>query len=463
MKILITGATGLIGRALVRHLLAAGHELTAVSRDVTRARRLLPARCACTQWPPAGQVDPGLVGGADALVHLAGEGIADKRWSAVRKHAIRDSRVETTSALVRAIAALPESERPHLFVSASAIGYYGDRGDERLDERSAAGSGFLADVCGAWEHEAFKADTLGVRTVAMRTGIVLARHGGALGKMLLPFRLGLGGRVGSGRQWMSWIHLDDLVALYALALENAAASGPINAVAPHPLTNTLFTAALARTLRRPAYLPIPAFALRLALGEMSTVLLASARVAPATAQQLGFEFRYPEVRGAFADICEDFSNELLHEQWLPQPPEELFQFFSDPYNLEKLTPPFLRFHVLNATTAPLQAGTEINYRLYLHGLPMRWQSRIDEWTPNRRFIDRQIRGPYKLWVHTHEFEPFQSGTIVRDHVRYHLPGGALGELLGGAVVRRDLEKIFAYRRSRMDELFGHQGSGHVLT
>lgn len=302
MNVVITGATGFIGRPLARALVAAGHDVTALTRNVARAERLLPAGCAGKEWTPTEPVAPDLLRGVDAIVHLAGEGVADRRWTAERKQAIRDSRVYGTRALVDALASLPGNERPRTFVSASAIGYYGDRGDEALDERSSPGSDFLAEVCVAWEREAFKAAALGLRAVAVRIGVVLSKDGGALAKMLLPFRLGAGGPVGSGRQWMSWIHLDDLVALFTFALDDPAVSGPLNGAAPEPVVNRTFTAELGRALRRPALVPLPAFALRLAFGEMSSVLLASQRVLPAAAERLGFRFRHPRLPGALAEI-----------------------------------------------------------------------------------------------------------------------------------------------------------------
>jgi NAD dependent epimerase/dehydratase family enzyme len=255
---------------------------------------------------------------------------------------------------VRALAALPATARPTTLIAASAIGYYGDRGDEQLDEAAGppaggppgrsppstslrtglgrsgqvvatasgdmlvrtrrqaptAGSDFLAAVCQAWEQEAFAARELGVRTAVIRIGVVLGKDGGALRRMLLPFRLGLGGRLGSGRQWMSWIHVDDLVSLFVYAIDHAEASGVLNGVAPTPVTNAEFTTALGRVLRRPAVLPVPAIALRLALGEMSAVLLASQRVLPRAAVRLGFEFRYPEIEPALADLCSTRDHQL---------------------------------------------------------------------------------------------------------------------------------------------------------
>jgi hypothetical protein len=294
---------------------------------------------------------------------------------------------------------------------------------------------------------------LGVRTVAVRIGVVLGKAGGAVQKMLPAFQLGLGGRLGTGRQWTSWIHLDDLVSLFVAVLGNSRADGPVNGVAPAPVTNAAFAAALGRALHRPALLPVPSVALRLALGELSAILLASQRVLPRAAERLGCSFRYPDLAGALADLCADGSHQLVYEQWLAREPAEVFGFFSDPYNLEKITPDVLRFQVLGVSAPKVQEGTRINYRLSLHGLPMRWQSRIENWDPPRGFVDVQTRGPYKLWQHTHEFEPYNGGTVVRDRVRYQVPLGTVGALVAGGLVGRNLEAIFAFRRKKMQEFF----------
>ena len=453
MKTVVTGATGFIGRPLVKDLLAAGHDVWVLSRDAKRAGRLLPVRCHCRQWNPEQRLDLAALGGVDAVIHLAGEGIADRRWTASRKKAIRDSRVGSTRAIVRGIESLPAERRPSVLISASAIGYYGDRGDEELSEQSAPGDGYLADVCRAWEQEALAAADLGVRTAVVRIGVVLGKQGGAVRRLLLPFRLGLGGRVGTGAQWMSWIHLDDLVGLFRYVLEHERAEGPINGVAPGPVTNALFTSELGRVLHRPTVIPTPAAALGVVLGEMSSVLTASQRVGPAAALRFGFQFRFPRLAEALDDIGGDLSEGYECEDWVPGSSAEVFTFFSDAYNLEKITPPFLHFRVLGASTVEMGEGTLIRYRLRLRGVPISWHSRIESWEPGRRFVDRQIRGPYALWHHTHEFEPHEGGTIVRDRVRYRLPFGPLGDLIAGRLVARDLRAIFDFRQEKTREFF----------
>jgi len=460
MRVVVTGATGLIGGPLVRRLLDAGHEVRALTRGVERARAVLPARCACFAWDPErGAIDRAALAGADAVVHLAGEGVAAGRWTEARKRAIRESRVAGSRVLVETIAGLDAAARPRVLASASAIGIYGDRGDERLDEGAAPGAGFLPEVCTAWEREVRAAEDLGLRVVTVRIGIVLAKEGGALARMLPPFRLGVGGRIGSGRQWMSWIHVDDLVALFVHALERDDLRGPVNGVAPEPVRNADFTAALGHALGRPTILPVPALALRLALGEMAIILLASQRVAPRAAEAAGFAFRHRTLPGALADLCRDHVHELEREQWVPRPPEEVFAFFSDAHNLEAITPPFLRFDVRAVSTAAMEAGTRLDYRLRVRGLPLRWRSVIEAWEPPRRFVDVQTKGPYRLWHHTHEFEPRDGGTLIRDRVRYEVPLGALGELAAGALVARDLAEIFRYRHAQIAARFGGAAAG----
>jgi len=292
MRFLVTGATGLIGRALLRNL----DDVVVLARNPERARAELGdvrafAWQAQQELPPAEAFE-----GVDIVVHLAGEPVASEKWSEEKKRAIRDSRVIGTRNLVDGLAAL--SVRPSVLVSASAVGYYGDRADEQLTEEMEAGVGFLAEVCVEWEAEAAKARALGLRVISARTGIVLAAEDGALSRMLTPFRLGLGGRLGGGQQWMPWVHIDDVVGLLLHASRTARLDGPMNVVAPNPVSNRAFTKALGRALRRPAFLPVPRFALRAAFGEMSEVLLASQRAVPHVAEQSGYLFAYAKIDAA---------------------------------------------------------------------------------------------------------------------------------------------------------------------
>jgi|SRR5579871_3639 len=296
MNVTISGASGLVGRRLLKLLMEAGHSVHVLSRH---AGTNLPPGVGLSVWDPANTVPPrdGLEA-ADAVVHLAGEPVA-QRWTAEVKQKIRISRVDGTRRLVEALAALPR--KPETLISASAVGYYGARGDEILAESAPPGMGFLPEVCAAWEREAQTAAALGIRVAIVRIGVVLDRRGGALARLLPPFRLGLGGPIGSGRQWMSWIHAADLVELFRSAIEKPF-SGVLNGVAPFPVTNRDFTRELARCLHRPAIVPVPAFALRAVFGEMAEVLLASQRVVPRAAEAAGFPFRFPQLGPALADL-----------------------------------------------------------------------------------------------------------------------------------------------------------------
>jgi len=296
MTALITGGTGLLGRKLLTEL----PDATVLSRDPDRAQRALRSVMVHGWEPEAGPVPAEALRGVDVVFNLAGDPVARGRWTTAKKRRIRDSRVVGTRNLVAALAVA--SRRPQVLVSASAVGLYGDQGDRECTEDSPSGEGFLADVCREWEREALAAEDLGVRVVCARIGIVLARGGGALAQMLAPFKLGVGGRLGSGKQWMPWIHVNDVVGLLRHAARTVSIRGPLNVVAPAPATNVDFTHELARVLRRPAVLPVPRAALRLAFGEMSEILLASQRVVPQGAERSGYAFQHPDLRGALEAV-----------------------------------------------------------------------------------------------------------------------------------------------------------------
>lgn len=296
MHIAITGASGFVGRRLMKTLSNGSHTLRVLSRH---AGTNLPAGVKLYVWDPVKGPPPAeSLEGADAVVHLAGEPIA-QRWTDDAKQKIRESRVAGTRHLVQALAAL--SQRPAVLINSSAIGYYGSRGDEVLTESSAPGDGFVAELCVAWEQEADRAESLGMRLVKLRTGIVLGAGGGALAKMLTAFKTGMGGKLGHGDQWMSWIHQDDLAGIIQHALENPL-RGPVNGTAPQPVINADFTKTLGHALGRPAVMPMPAFMLKTMFGEMSEVMLASQRVLPNAAQAAGYQFRFPELDAALRNI-----------------------------------------------------------------------------------------------------------------------------------------------------------------
>lgn len=295
MNILISGSSGLVGRRLVDLLRAGGH-------TVIRLIRSQPSAPDERYWnPEAGELDPAVFEGIDGVVHLGGVNIAEARWTENQKARLRNSRVDSTRLLATTMAEL--DHKPRVFVSASAIGYYGDRGDEELVEESPAGEWFLAELCQAWEDATLPAVHAEIRVVTLRLGMVIAKDDGALSKMLTPFRLGLGGVIGNGRQWWSWITIDDSARCIDFALMNDELRGPVNGVSPQPVTNREYTKALGRALHRPTIFPMPAFAARMAFGDMADgLMLCSARVLPARLQSAGFEFQHPTIDEAFAAV-----------------------------------------------------------------------------------------------------------------------------------------------------------------
>jgi uncharacterized protein (TIGR01777 family) len=426
MRVGITGARGLIGRALTKAVAKRGWEAVALPRsaDADRLEHL------------------------DAVVHLAGETI-DGRWTEAKKAEIRRSRVDGTRALVRALAAC--RTKPRALVSASAVGYYGDRGDEPLLETSWPGNDFLAATCEQWEREALAARSFGIRTVVLRTGIVLARDGGALPKMARPFAIGAGGPLGNGRQFVPWIALDDIVGLYLFAIENEKLHGPVNAVSPDIATNARFAQAIGAAMHRPALLPAPPFALRAMLGEFADTVLGSQLVLPSVASGAGFVWRHNRLETALRHIFDTDAtgrSPLLQTfasaQFVPLPIDEVFAFFSDARNLQAITPPSLNFTITNGA-ANVREGSVIDYDLRLHGIPCSWKTLIAKWNPPHGFVDVQLRGPYALWEHEHTFVEFSGGTVIGDDVTYALPLAPFSAIVR-PFVRRDVEHIFRYRR-----------------
>ncbi len=300
-RVIVTGATGLIGKHLCRHLTDKGYAVVVFSRNAERARNTLPGMAEYVNWTPEVPGDWGqALEGAYGVVHLAGAPIFGKRWDAAYKAQIHDSRITSTRILVDALEAT--RTRPTVFICGSAVGYYGDTGNNEVNESSAPGDDFLARVCVAWEQEARRAETLGIRTVLLRTGIVLDAKEGALPQLVVPFRLFVGGPILPGTQWFPWIHIDDEVGLILLALEDARVSGPLNATAPAPQTNYDFARTLGKVVGTPSWLPVPGFSLKLLLGELADRLVEGQRAIPQKAHELGYSFQYPTSEQALRDL-----------------------------------------------------------------------------------------------------------------------------------------------------------------
>ena len=299
MKILITGATGEIGRAICQQLVNEESQVVVLTRRQPGTIGL--SGVSAFRWEPEAESPPAQAWeDVDAVIHLAGEPVAASRWTEEQKRRIRDSRVKSTRNLVAGMSVAPK--RPKILISASAVGFYGDRGDEILNEGSGSGDGFLSDVCKEWEFESARARELGLRVALVRIGVALSPTGGALKKMLTPFKMGLGGRIGSGRQWFPWIHIDDIAGIFRHALMTSTIDGPINGVSPGIVTNQDFTRELAAALNRPVFLPVPDFALRILMGEMAEVVTSGQRVVPQVALDTGYKFRYPNLKQALESL-----------------------------------------------------------------------------------------------------------------------------------------------------------------
>jgi uncharacterized protein (TIGR01777 family) len=468
MRVLVTGATGFIGRALIPRLQRDGHGVIAWVRSPARARDLLGAD---VELAPADTADAGLVGAigrSDAVVNLAGEPLMGGRWTAARRAVLEQSRIGVTGKLVRAMA--DAKICPGVFISGSAVGYYGDRADELLTEASSGGEDFLARLCRRWESAALQAEGLDVRVVLLRTGVVLGRAGGALAQMLPPFQFGAGGPVGSGTQYLPWIHLHDLVKIIAVELVDDRYRGPVNGVAPEQATSRTFARALGRALHRPALLPVPAPALKAIFGQAAAVLLASQRVDPHVLRERQFAFNFPTLDSALDDIIGGAAVAISLAQSRPDeagaaryelrartvidaPIEDTFAFFSKAANLGVITPAAMRFSIQGQAPS-MTAGAVIDYRVRVGPLPVRWRTRITTWEPGRSFADLQEKGPYRFWWHQHTFQADGPRTVMEDRVYYTPPLGLFGRLANRVFIRSTLRKIFRYRGDVIRLRFG---------
>jgi len=449
MKILVVGGTGFVGETLLPLLIEKGHKIIVLTRDAKTAQVRLPVACKIIEWEKDFLHNEE---GIEVVINLCGENVASGFWTKKKKQIIYDSRVVSTRNLIDFFR---KNTNPiKIWISASAIGIY--ENSIVPNESSPSGQGFLAKVCKDWEEETFKVKNLNIRAVVFRIGMVLGFDGGAMDKMLPLFKLGLGGNIGDGNQWMSWIHVRDLAGLIVEAIDNNSYEGPINAVSPNPVTNRDFTFTLAKILRRPAILPVPVWVLKNLFGEMSQIIITSQKVSSELVKKLNYKFIYPKLRGALKNIGDQTGHTLLIEQWVPEPLDKIFSFFTDPQNLEALTPEFLKFKIIKVTSTPIKEGTVLDYSLKIRGIPVRWQSKITEFVHEIRFADKQTRGPYQFWHHIHEFYEKDGGTIIRDRVFYKLPGWVPGDIIAHWFVRKELGKIFLHRRKVVTELF-HAG------
>ena len=468
MRVLVTGATGFIGRALIPLLQRDCHSVIAWVRSEADAASRLGAEVDIVTAGAGFDVLVAAVERCDAIVNLAGEPLLGGRWTVAGRALLERSRVTVTDLVVRAITAA--TRRPTVLITGSAVGYYGDRAHETLVETSSGGDDFLARLCRQWERAAQPAEALGLRVMRLRTGVVLGRAGGAMAQMLPPFEFGVGGPIGSGKQYLPWIHLHDLVKIIAVALVDDRYRGPLNAVAPEQATSRSFARAVGRATHRPAIVPMPALALRAIFGEAATVLLASQRVVPLALQERDFVFGFPTLAAALADIVGGAPVTILPARTRPDgagaaryelrtttvvdaPLAETFPFFSKAANLGLLTPAAMKFSIQGKIPA-MAAGALIDYRVRVGPLPVRWRTRIATWDPGRSFVDLQEAGPYRLWWHEHTFRSEGERTVMEDRVYYSPPLGMLGRLANRLFIAPTLRKIFQYRGDVIRLRFG---------
>ncbi|RAP34506.1 TIGR01777 family protein [Candidatus Marinamargulisbacteria bacterium SCGC AAA071-K20] len=466
MNILITGGSGFIGESIVLALLRLGHHLVLLSRNPKRLENKYGKAVRCYCWDALTGLPPQIAfEGVDAVINLMGEGVADKRWTKRQKQKIYESRVIGTQNLVEGINHYGDSVST--VVSTSAIGFYNHKQTDEITETSPPSKTFLSQVCRDWEVALNNLKSKNsIRTVIVRIGVVLG-DGGALTKLITPFLYGFGGQIGTGRQWLNWIHLSDLTQLFVMAVENKSYSGIYNGVSPENVRNTLFTKTLAKVLNRTSFFRVPAFVLKILIGEMSDEILYGQRVHPRKLEEAGFLFQFKNLESALENalnikfilhLNKKIRTHRLHSlQYSQTPSGQVFEFFSNAQNLEKITPPFLKFKVDSQSTNPLKKGSIISYTLRLRGFPIKWQSLICDWAPNTSFVDTQVKGPYKLWHHTHRFLCYKGGTFIEDDVYYALPNIFIISDIASIFVKKDIVKIFKFRKQAIQQHFEKAG------
>ncbi len=456
MKILITGATGLVGTKLLESLVSRGFDdIRVLTRDSVSAQKIIPFPVEFFTWnPDKNFIEVGALLNVDIIIHLAGDNIASGRWTESKKNKILNSRVKGSELLIKTIK--EQDIKPAKIISSSAIGIYGDCGDKEVNDENKVGTDFLAQVCLHWEKSILNHNIPQLKAYCIRTGIVLSPDGGALQKMLPAFLAGIAGNLGNGKQYMSWIHIDDLVNQFIFLIENEGLVNIYNGTAPGPVTNNEFTKILGNILNRPTLLPIPAIVLKMIFGEMSDILLTGQNIVPHQFVQEGFQFKFNSLKLALEDILKftvKGESTLKKYLWINKPLPTVFDFFADENNLERITPPHLRFKIIDKDTQKIEQGTMINYKLKIHGIPVKWKSLISVYDHGNTFTDIQLIGPYAKWIHKHSFKHYKAGTLMLDEVVYIIPMGLLGRILAGYFIRKDISKIFNYRSLIIKKFF----------
>jgi len=456
MKILLTGGTGFVGRQLGILLTQKGHDIHCLCRDPMKESKTNTYPAKYYKWDGTKELPPEeALKDIDAVIHLAGENIAAKRWTEQHKKQLIDSRVQSTQNIFDALKKY--QTQPSVFIGASAVGFYGDRGDTTLNENSEKGAGFLSDLCEQWENSSQNAHELKIRRCILRFGLVVSEQGGILDETIQLSHRGVLGKLSlSGKQWMSWISLNDLCHLICWCLENQTSQGVYNAVSANPVQNKDFVQQINSALKNLLFLPVPSYILKLVLGERSTLLLSSQRVEPSRATSEGFEFH----DNSFSEVLSrTFPNwisgqYLFHTRlWLKEEQKKVFNFFKDENNLERITPSNLNFKILSKSTENIQKNTLIKYKLKVHGINFKWSTKIKDFDEPQSFTDIQLKGPYKKWEHTHSFSKLSHGTLIDDKVIVKLPFGIFGRIFAFVFVLKDIKRIFKYRAETISSIY----------
>ncbi|NRA46174.1 MAG: TIGR01777 family protein [Oligoflexales bacterium] len=453
--ILVMGGSGFIGSALCERLAIMGYKINLLTRSPDRLRLQVSFPCSLFAWNGK-KIPADAVKGVCAVVNLVGQGIADKAWSKEYRKQILDSRIDSVEALYKALE--EQKDHPEVIIQASAMGYYfGSSDHQEKVEDSEVGGGFLSEVCKAWEESAKKLEKFS-RLARIRIGLVLGWEGGALPQLWNLYSMGLGSSLGSGKQWMNWIHVKDLVGVFVTALEDKSYSGPYNGVAPGNISNKEFHKCLSEYTRSFSWLAAPSISLKMIMGARSSLLLDNYKVVPKKLEDAGFKFNFGKFNEAMTDLLSERQNPKYHyftcRQWLPKKIEEIWPFFADARNLEKITPPWLKFKVVAGEPESIGQDSSFKYALKIHGLPIKWHSKIKAWIPNEQFTDIQTKGPYRLWSHRHLFHPLAGGTLMEDRVEYGLPFAPFSHV-ALPFVQKDLNKIFSYRKKVIADLLGN--------
>lgn len=450
--ILILGGSGFIAERVGELLCQAGYNLRVLSRRPETVRGNLAFPAEVFLWDGSTVPDAAL-DGCYGVINLAGESIAEGRWDQAKKKRIEHSRVDATAALAAALRRM--QHLPEVVLQGSAVGIYGGTVNERKTEDDGPGQGFLAQVGKKWE-EAAQGFPSRCRVVRMRTGMVFGWSGGALPELAAIYSSGLGAVLGDGKQWLNWIHIDDVASFIVQALEDERYSGVYNLVAPGNATNGEFHRMMAKYFCFASPLAVPKWVLKLVLGEKAVIVLDGAQIVPQRLTELGFSFQFQRLTDALMDLFgkREYPDAFViqRKQFVPFTVQDVWPFFSTEKNLEQLTPPWLNFHVVGKSTPEIQQGCEIVYKLKLHGLPMSWRSKILIWTPFKEFIDFQVSGPYRIWHHRHSFQVMGNGVQLVDFVQYKLPLFPLSVPVNFLVLA-DVKKIFSFRQQEVKRLF----------